>query len=116
MKRLRHHLIGVDQGSRVMFSDFADNGPMWTGDGPRESRFAVTFSESYRAPPVVHVALSMWDTDGEKNQRADLRAETVSADGFDLVFRTWGDSRIARVRGDWMAVGELPDDEDWELY
>ena len=47
--------------------------------------------------------------------RADISAETVTEDGFDLVFRTWGDSRIARVRIGWIAMGELSDDDDWDV-
>lgn len=99
-----------------MFSDFADNGPMWTGDGPREKRVPVAFSEPYRAAPMVQVSISMWDMDGNTNQRADLRAEKVTPHGFDLVFRTWGDSRVARIRADWMAMGELTAEDDWELH
>jgi hypothetical protein len=116
MKRLSHHLIGAEQGSVVLFSDFEDNGPMWTGDGPRESRRPVRFSEVFRAPPMVQVAISMWDTGGDTNQRADLRAENVTEAGFDLVFRTWGDSRVARIRADWMALGEITGEDDWTLY
>jgi len=116
MKRLSHHLIGADQGSVMMFSDFADNGPMWTGDGAREKRRTVTFSEPFRAPPLVHVGISMWDMDGNTNQRADLRAEKITEKRFDLVFRTWGDSRVARIRADWFAFGEIAAEDDWELY
>ncbi len=116
MKRLRNHYIGVDQGSVLMFSDFEDDGPMWSGEGSRQRRRTVTFSEAYRAPPAVHVSIAMWDTDGDTNQRADISAEEISETGFDLVFRTWGDSRVARVRADWMAVGELRHADDWELY
>ncbi|MBF9059218.1 hypothetical protein HKCCSP123_08495 [Rhodobacterales bacterium HKCCSP123] len=116
MKRLSHHMIGVEQDSVIMFSDLEDNGPMWSGDGPRESRHAVTFSEAFRAQPMVQVAISMWDTGGDTNQRADLRAETITPEGFVLVFRTWGDSRVARIRADWMALGELSDEDDWQLY
>jgi hypothetical protein len=116
MKRLRNSLVGVDQGSTVIFSDFANNGPMWSGEGPREASVEVTFTERFRSIPAVHVSMSMWDTSGSINQRADLRAEDVSETGFFLVFRTWGDSKIARVRGDWMAIGELSHDDDWKLY
>jgi hypothetical protein len=116
MKRLSQHLIGVEQGSVLLFSDYADNGPMWTGDGPRETRQAVAFSEVFRGVPMVQVAISMWDMDGDTNQRADLRAERVTPKGFDLVFRTWGDSRVARIRADWMALGEVAGDGDWSLY
>jgi len=116
MKRLSHHLIGAEQGSVILFSDFEDNGPMWTGEGPREARHAVAFSEAFRAPPMVHVGISMWDTGGDTNQRADLRAEKVTEKGFELVFRTWGDSRVARIRADWMALGEIASGDDWQLY
>ena len=115
MKRLSHHQIGAEQGSVLMFSDFADNGPMWTGDGPREKRVAVTFAEPFLAPPLVHVGISMWDMDGDTNQRADLRAEKVTAKGFVLVFRTWGDSRVARIRADWMALGAVRGEGDWDV-
>ena len=36
--------------------------------------------------------------------------------GFEIVFRTWGDTRVARVRADWLALGEVADEDDaWEL-
>ncbi len=116
MKRLRNHLVGVDSGSEVMFSDFADNGPMWAGEGPRDARLFIKFSEVFKSQPIVHVSLSMWDTSSNMNQRADLSAQAVTEKGFELVFRTWGDSRVARVRADWMAIGELKDPDEWDLY
>lgn len=116
MKRLRNHLIGVDQGSRILFSDFEDGGKMWTGHGARLHREKILFSEGFRQPPVVHVTLSMFDMDQKTNQRADLSSEEVDADGFVVVFRTWGDTRVARVRASWMAIGEVRHDDDWELY
>jgi len=116
MKRLRNHLIGVDQGTVNMFSDFEDGGEMWTGTGPRERRQPVVFAESFRSAPTVMVNLTMWDTDHASNMRAEVTAEEVTPDGFDLVFRTWGDSRVARVRAGWTAFGELRQADDWELY
>lgn len=115
MRRLSRHLIGVDQGSTVMFSDFQHGGAMWTGHGPRELRQLVEFSEPFRSPPVVHVSISMWDIDQNSNQRADISADMVTEEGFALVFRTWGDTRVARIRADWMAVGEVSDPEDWDI-
>lgn len=116
MKKLNYHLVGVDQGSIVLFSDFEHGGPMWTGEGARTTRKAVTFSERYRDPPMVHVSISMWDMDQDKNQRADIAADNVTSDGFDLVFRTWGDSRVARIRADWLSFGEITNDDAWDLY
>lgn len=116
MKRFSHHAFGAEQGSVLLFSDFADNGPMWAGNGPREKRHSVVFSEAFRVVPLVQVAISMWDMDGDTNQRADLKAEAITTKGFELVFRTWGDSRVARIRADWLALGEVRGEDDWELY
>ena len=98
-----------------MFSDFANDGPMWTGTGPRESRHHIRFDVPFVGKPAVMVGIAMWDTDNRSNMRADLMAENVSERGFDLVFRTWGDTRVARVRADWTAIGPLPDPEVWEV-
>lgn len=116
MKRLRNHLIGIDQGETVLFSDFEDGGEMWTGRGQRERRRRVSFSEPFRTAPSVHVSISMWDVDTASALRADVVAETITKDGFDLAFRTWGDTRVARVRLAWMAMGELRQADDWDLY
>ncbi len=116
MKRLRNHLIGVDQGSRILFSDFEDGGDMWTGSGPRMHRERIEFAEPFRQAPTVHVSLSMFDMDQKSNQRADLDHEGVDEKGFTVVFRTWGDTRVARVRASWLAIGEVRHDDEWELY
>ncbi|MEM6477718.1 MAG: H-type lectin domain-containing protein [Pseudomonadota bacterium] len=116
MKKLRNHLIGVDQGESVLFSDFEDDGPMWSATGPRMSRLPVAFSEPFKTVPSVQVALSMWDMDSGPNGRMDIKAEAVTETGFEIVFRTWGDTRVARVRAAWIAYGELLDQDEWELY
>ncbi len=116
MRRIRTHRLGIDQGSQVLFSDFEHDGEMWTGTGPRAYRQPVRFDEAFAEPPVVQVGLSMWDLDRKTNQRMDIAAENVTETGFDIVFRTWGDTRVARVRADWIAFGEVSDEEDWELY
>ena len=113
--RLSGGVIGVEQGSSLLFSDYKDGGAMWTGDGPREMRRPIRFSEAFSAPPAVHVSISLWDMDQKTNQRADISAEDITAEGFTIVFRTWGDTRVARVRADWLAVGPMLDDEGWDL-
>jgi len=116
MKRISTGSVGIQQGSRVLFSDFADGGMMWTGQGPRESRHFISFKDKYTAVPAVMVSLSMWDTDHKTNARSDVVAEHITENGFQLVFRTWGDTRVARVRADWMAIGAVPDEDNWQLY
>lgn len=116
MRRIQSYMLGVDQGSLVLFSDFQHDGNMWTGSGQREHSEYVAFSEPFKTPPLVHISVSMWDYDSATNQRGDISAEKVSEKGFMAVFKTWGDSRIARLRVDWTAWGELSDPDDWELY
>lgn len=116
MKRFSNHLIGIDQGDVVMFSDFEDGGAMWTGKGPRERRKQVKFSASFRQVPAVTTTVSLWDADTSSAIRAEVVAERISKDGFEIVFRTWLDTRIARIRVAWTAIGELPHEDDWELY
>ncbi|SHI63372.1 H-type lectin domain-containing protein [Shimia gijangensis] len=115
MKRLKNHLIGIDQGDVLLFSDFEDGGEMWTGKGPRERRKKVRFKETYLKPPTVQVGLSLSDMDSAHNTRVEVTAERITRHTFDLVFRTWGDSRVARVRMNWMAIGELSSDDDWDI-
>lgn len=116
MRRFHSSLIGIDEGDLVLFSDFEHNGPMWVEQGARAARHEVSFSEPFSTPPSVHVSLSMWDVSNATMARMDVRAEEISATGFILVFRTWGDTKIARARASWRAIGELVHDEDWHLY
>ncbi len=115
MRKFGHHSIGVDQGDLVLFSDFEDGGEMWTGEGPRLTRHRVRYAERYEAAPVVQVSLSMWDIASGANARADVTAEQIDRDGFDIVFRTWGDTRVARVRVAWISIGAVSSDDTWDL-
>ena len=56
------------------------------------------------------------DMASETNARADVQAEDITTDGFAIVFRTWGDTKIARVRVAWHAIGELRQADEWDLY
>ena len=57
MKRISAGRVGILQGSRVLFSDFADGGVMWTGQGDRESRHVISFKPPFTEPPAVIVAV-----------------------------------------------------------
>lgn len=116
MKRLRNHLIGIDQGDVILFSDYQDDGEMWTGDGQRHLRTHVAFAETFRKPPAIHLGMSMWDVSNDANSRADISAEDIDTEGFAIAFNTWGDSKIARIRVNWIAIGELRQADEWELY
>ena len=116
MKKFSNEVVGICHGDVVLFSDFETDGDMWTGDGPRQMRRHMLFDEPFIAPPVVTVSISMWDLSNAANGRADIKAEDVTAEGFSIVFRTWGDSKVARIRASWMAIGPARDEDMWELY
>lgn len=107
--------LGIAQGAVDLFSDFDTGGEMWVGEGARERRQWISFEQPFSAPPAVHVSLTLWDIDSTHNVRADLAAETVSVTGFDAVFRTWKDTRVARVRISWLALGPVSDDDFWDV-
>ena len=115
MRRLQTTSLGIAQGDTELFSEFDSGGAMWVGDGPRERRKRVTFDQPFRSAPVVQVGMSMIDIDSSRNIRCDARAEDITPDGFDLVFRTWSDSRVARIRMTWIALGALDDADDWDV-
>jgi hypothetical protein len=88
---------------------------MWTGEGDREVRHAVLFTPPFILAPAVIVGLSLLDLDRRTNARLDLVAENVTPAGFDIVLRTWGDTRIARLRADWTALGPVRGEDEWEV-
>ncbi|MDJ0626675.1 MAG: H-type lectin domain-containing protein [Rhodobacter sp.] len=115
MRKIDSRTLGIDQGNALLFSDFDVGGEMWAGSGPRCKRVPIHFSERYRNKPAVQVQIDMWDMDVRSNQRAEIKAENISRDGFDIVFKTWGDTRVARVSASWTALGQVAHEDDWEV-
>lgn len=116
MRKIFAHVIGVDQGDLVLFNDYVNDGDMWAGSGEREYRREVKFSEEFSEEPVVNVWLSLWDFSNSANARADVRAEDIKTDRFTIVFNTWSDTQIARVRVAWQAIGPATSDEEmWDV-
>jgi len=115
MKKLRSNTVGIDSDDVILFSDYEDDGEMWTGQGQRERRRRIKFSEKFKSPPTVQLSPSLWDLDTATIMRADFAAESITRGGFEMVFRTWGDTRIARVRISWMAIGEVSEMDDWDV-
>jgi len=116
MLKINNRNLGIQNGSVVLFSDYEHGGKMWAGTGTRSLREIVIFKEAFISAPVVNVSISMWDFDHGTNQRADISAQQISPDRFELIFKTWDDTRVARIRADWIAFGEIKATDDWELY
>lgn len=107
--------VMVDQGEVVPFSHFETGGAMWTGEGPREIRVPVRFGASFAAPPALQLGVTMWDVSNVAAMRLDIGSEEVGRDGFTLRVSSWGDSRIARLRIGWFAIGARPDEDLWQI-
>ena len=115
MKRIEHHLVGIDQGDVAVFAEFEEGGAMWTGTGPRERRRTVRFSDRFLSEPSVQVSVSLWDVDSGSAVRAEITAEAITRDDFEIVFRTWSDTRVARIRASWTAIGEVSHPDQWDV-
>lgn len=115
IQKFSHTAVAVAKGTELLFSAFEDDGPMWSGQGPRVVRHKVKFPERFIQPPMVHVSVGMWDIESRANQRADISAEEVTNTEFYIFFRTWGDTRVARIRADWLAIGAIRHDDDFHL-
>jgi hypothetical protein len=48
------------------------------------------------------------DADQQWNLRFDVFPNNVSRTGFDLVFRSWADTKIWALVANWLAFGPLP--------
>lgn len=115
MLRFQNHPLGIEQDTTILFSDFKHDGEMWIGQGDREIRKEIVFREEFTAPPIVQVNVAMWDFDSATNQRGEILAEDITEVGFTLVFKTWGDTRVARLRATWTAFGALRNSDDWNV-
>ena len=115
MRKLDSHKLGIEQGETVLFSDFENGGPMWSGDGQRDVSVPIVFSESFDMPPSVMVTLALCDMSNEAYMRMDLRAKNVTTRGFDIAFATWGDTKFARVRAAWQGIGAVSSEDTWDI-
>jgi hypothetical protein len=114
MKRIYASTIGIDQGSELLFSDYETDGEMWVGSGDRTRSVGIKFSESFAAVPNVFVTLEVVDIDHSANQRTEVKADNITPKGFDIVFSTWSDTKVAQARVSWMAIGGVDADDNWE--
>ena len=53
----------------------------------------------------MNVHVSLWDFGKNSAVRFDIWAEDIIEKGFNVVFKTWGDTRVAGIRVNCQAVG-----------
>jgi len=101
-------LVGVQvvTAAGELFNHVDDNGPMWSGDGDREVRFKLRFTASFQRPPHITLGICGMDSSCGQNLRFSLAAEAVTSESFVIVFKTWGDTKIARASVNWSAIGQ----------
>ena len=114
MTKILSSALAIDQGDVLVFSDLEDGGEMWTGKGDRSRTARVNFREQFRERPMVSLGIKMIDADTGANLRYDLILEDVSSTGFNIRFKTWGDTKIARARASWMAIGGVEAEDNWD--
>lgn len=95
----------VISGSGELFNHVDGNLPMWAGDGDRMVDMYISFVQGFAMPPVVTVGVCGMDSDRDANLRFSVEAVQVQREGFRILFKTWGDTRIARASVSWQAFG-----------
>ena len=66
----------------------------------------VNFSPAFETPPNVVAAVKMIDANAPVNNRLDVYADNISADGFTIKAQTWCDSSHYGVGISWIAHGK----------
>ncbi|MBE9477430.1 MAG: H-type lectin domain-containing protein [Proteobacteria bacterium] len=89
-----------------LFNHVDSNGPMWVGDGDREVRLRVSFTANFQRPPHITLGISGMDSSSAQNLRFSLVSEAVTSEGFEIVLKTWSDTKIARASVNWSAIGQ----------
>ena len=105
------------RGARVL-DVFAGTGALGLEALSRGAAEAVFVENGATSTAVLkrNIALMRAEPRCEILRRDALKPGINPGAGFDVVFRTWGDTKVARARVRWMAIGELDDPEDWQLY
>jgi len=83
--------------------------PAWNldeGTGSRAFTIPVTFSKNFSSPPAVIISLKTFDISSSAGIRASVRANDITATGFNAVFSTWSGSVVYYLAADWMAYGQ----------
>ncbi len=74
------------------------------GDGERTVTLEVKFTKKFTSKPDLIFAVNIVDANKECNLRYAVESSFVSAEGFLLKVKTWGDSKINQLSGSWIAV------------
>ena len=99
--------LQILSGDEEIFDHVSEPGPMWDEDGNRNIKVRVEFSNRFASAPVVNAGFSLLDVSKDNNLRVWLRLLNIDASGFDALVLSWDDTRLAKVRVAWIAIGEV---------
>jgi outer membrane protein OmpA-like peptidoglycan-associated protein len=71
--------------------------------GDRVVQMEVNFPKPFDVKPEVMVTVNFIDADKGANNRFEVKTISVSRDGFTIQVKTWSDTKIYGIGGDWMA-------------
>ncbi len=74
-------------------------------DDVRTFRTAVVFATPFASIPVVQLGLTGFNLDQRDSGRITLKAENITATGFEAVVSTWAGTRVFAVEFNWLAIG-----------
>lgn len=109
MPKLEIGLTRIENGEVTVFSHYPDQF-MWTGTGTRHVDMIVTFDDAgpaYIADPIVHVGISAFDADHDRNARISASVIDVTIENFTVRVTTHVDTKLAHVNVSWLAIGRV---------
>jgi hypothetical protein len=74
------------------------------GTGDRQMTCSVSFPKPFKVKPEVVVGITLLDAATGVGTRVNAVVEGISRDGFTVVVKTWGDSKVNGVQGSWVAT------------
>ena len=85
--------------------DAGSQRPLVKGNG---DKYPIVFEKSFEKEPQVFIGLSYLDANtNEHDLRIVASAEEVTAEGFQLIVKTFRDTRILGYRVNWLAFNSL---------
>ena len=75
-----------------------------TGD-TRSFITEIVFATPFASIPVVQLGLTGFDLDQRDSARITLKAENITATGFQAVISTWAATRVFAVEFNWLVIG-----------
>ena len=74
--------------------------------GDRIYTMYVKFEKGFEKTPSIILGVNKLDSSKDTNTRFEVMADGVSRDGFTIKIKTWSDSKIFGIGGNWIAFPE----------